>query len=75
VELRVSGKLGEYWSSGMDRSRYSCDRKGSVGGTQTFPGAYVTEAQVPTPGDSPTWLEVKATMRSRSSTNCLNVGL
>lgn len=27
VELRVSGKLGEYWSRGIDRSRYSCDRR------------------------------------------------
>lgn len=37
-------------------------------------GAYVMMAQVPAQG-SHTWLEVKATIRSRSSTSCLKVGL
>lgn len=43
-ELRVSGKLGEYCSTGEHRSRYSS-------------------------------LVANVSMRSKSSTNCLNVGL
>lgn len=73
----MSGKLGEYWSSGMDRSRYSCEgRRGLVehrpSHGSVLLGAYVRDNA---PRSSSTWLEVKATMRSRSSTSCLKVGL
>lgn len=78
VELLVSGKHGEYWLTGMARSRYSYGKEkvGSYSCIYYTVWLHIIVHDSATPCKITfTWLELRANIRSRSSTSCTKVGL